>query len=133
MEYRADPELHNGKVLGTILEVRVGKNAPNANGTVESWWNDAQAGNALRTTYTSIADRFIEMNPGTGVTNLSIWYPEQDINHIQPYPWTLFQTRGDCATMENIRTNIKVHPRPVSDRVLKADLPRDTGYNNDQL
>ena len=72
----ADPELNKGKVLGTILEVRVGKNAPNYNGTVESWWNDAQAGNALRTTYTSIADRFIDMNSGTGVTNLSIWYPE---------------------------------------------------------
>lgn len=98
----ADPELNDGKVLGTILEVRVGKNAPNYNGTVESWWNDSQAGNALRTTYTSIADRFIEMNEGTGVTNLSIWYPEQDINDIQPYPWTLFQTGGDCATIENV-------------------------------
>jgi pectate lyase-like protein len=38
----ADPELNRGKVLGTILEVRVGKNAPNYNGTVESWWNDEQ-------------------------------------------------------------------------------------------
>jgi hypothetical protein len=38
----ADPELRQGKVLGTILEVRVGKNAPNYNGTVESWWNDYQ-------------------------------------------------------------------------------------------
>lgn len=98
----ADPELSEGKVLGTILEVRVGKNAPNYNGTVESWWNDAQAGGALRTTYTSIADRFIEMNSGTGVTNLSIWYPEQDIDDIQPYPWTLFQPGGDCATVENV-------------------------------
>jgi hypothetical protein len=98
----ADPELNNGKVLGTILEVRVGKNAPNYNGTVESWWNDAQAGNALRTTYTSIADRFIDMREGTGVTNLSIWYPEQDIDDIKPYPWTLFQATGDCATIENV-------------------------------
>lgn len=98
----ADPELNNGKVLGTILEVRVGKNAPNYNGTVESWWNDSQAGNALRTTYTSIADRFIDMNSGTGVTNLSIWYPEQDINDIKPYPWTLFQPGGDCVTIENV-------------------------------
>lgn len=98
----ADPELNNGKVLGTILEVRIGKNAPNYNGTVESWWNDSQAGNALRTTYTSIADRFIDMNSGTGVTNLSIWYPEQDINNVKPYPWTLFQPNGDCATIENI-------------------------------
>jgi hypothetical protein len=99
---RADPELNNGKVLGTILEVRVGKNAPNYNGNVESWWNDSQAGNALRTTYTSIADRFINMNSGSGVTNLSIWYPEQDINDIKPYPWTLFQPNGDCATVENV-------------------------------
>jgi hypothetical protein len=98
----ADPELNNGKVLGTILEVRVGKDSPNYNGTVESWWNDAQAGNALRTTYTSIADRFINMNSGTGVTNLSIWYPEQDISDIKPYPWTLFQPSGDCVTIENV-------------------------------
>ncbi len=98
----ADPELNGGKVLGTILEVRVGKNSSNYNGTVESWWNDSQAGNALRTTYTSIADRFIEMREGTGVTNLSIWYPEQDINDVKPYPWTLFQTSGDCATVENV-------------------------------
>jgi hypothetical protein len=98
----ADPELNNGKVLGTILEVRVGKNASNYNGTVESWWNDSQAGGALRTTYTSIADRFIEMNSGSGVTNISIWYPEQDINDIKPYPWTFFQPNGDCATVENV-------------------------------
>lgn len=98
----ADPEANDGKVLGTILEVRVGKDAPNHNGTVESWWNDPQANNVLHTTYTSIADRFIEMQSGTGVRNLSIWYPEQDINDVKPYPWTLFQNGGDCATMENV-------------------------------
>ena len=98
----ADPLANDGKTLGTILEVRVGKDAPNHDGSVESWWNDGQAGNALRTTYTSIADRFIEMNQGTGVTNLSIWYPEQDIHDIKPYPWTLFQTQGDCATIEHV-------------------------------
>ena len=98
----ADPDQNNGKVLGTILEVRVGKDSPNYDGSVESWWNDPQAGNALRTNVTSIADRFIEMQEGTGVTNLSIWYPEQDIDNIKPYPWTLFQTSGDCATVENV-------------------------------
>ncbi len=98
----ADPEKHDGKVLGTILEVRVGKDSPNHDRMIESWWNDGQAGNALRTTYTSIADRFIEMNAGTGVTNLSIWYPEQDFNDIKPYPWTLFQTSGDSATIEHV-------------------------------
>lgn len=98
----AAPESNNGMVLGTILEVRVGKNTPNYDGSVKSWWNDSQAGNALRTTYTSIADRFIEMNAGTGVTNLSIWYPEQNINDVKPYPWTLFQTQGNCATIEHV-------------------------------
>ncbi len=98
----ADPELHEGKVLGTILEVRVGKDSPNYDGTVESWWNDSQANNVLRTTYTSIADRFIDMKEGTGVTNLSIWYPEQVINDIKPYPWSLYQANGDCATVENV-------------------------------
>ena len=98
----AAPESNNGMVLGTILEVRVGKNAPNYDGSVKSWWNDSQAGNALRTTYTSIADRFIEMIAGTGVTNLSIWYPEQNINDVKPYPWTLFQTQGNCATIEHV-------------------------------
>ncbi len=99
---RANPELSDGKVLGTILEVRVGRDSENHDGVVESWWNDSQAGGALRTTYTSVADRFIEMMPGTGVTNLSIWYPEQKIDDIRPYPWTLFQPGGDCATIENV-------------------------------
>lgn len=98
----ADPEQHRGRVLGTVLEVRVGKDSPNHDGTVESWWNDPQAGNALHTTYTSIADRFIEMNAGTGVRNLSIWYPEQDACDVRPYPWTLFQAGGDCATVESV-------------------------------
>ena len=98
----ANPDANDGKVLGTILEVRVGKDSPNYNKSVESWWNDSQANNALRTTYASIADRFIEMNQGTGVTNLSIWYPEQNINDVKPYPWTLYQTSGNSATVENV-------------------------------
>jgi hypothetical protein len=98
----ADPELHGGKVLGTILEVYAGKDSPNHNGTVESWWNDPQANNALHTTYTSIADRFIDMREGTGVTNLSIWYPEQNIKDVKPYPWSLYQATGNSATVENV-------------------------------
>lgn len=93
---------NGGKVLGTILEVHVGENAPNHNGTVQSWWNDPQENNRLHTSYTSVADRFIEMNEGTGVTNLSIWYPEQDLKDVKPYPWTLYQTHGNSATVENV-------------------------------
>ena len=80
-----NPEKNNGKVVGTILEVRVGKDAPNYNSAVST-----------------VADRFIEMREGTGVTNLSIWYPEQDINDVRPYPWTFYQTNSDCATVENV-------------------------------
>ncbi len=98
----ADPELHGGKVLGTILMPCVGKDSPNYDGMVKSWWNDPQANNVLRTTYTSIADRFIDMREGTGVTNLSIWYPEQDIHDVKPYPWSLYQSIGNSATVENV-------------------------------
>jgi len=80
----------------------VGKDSPNHDGVVKSWWNDPQADNVLRTTYTSIADRFIDMREGTGVTNLSIWYPEQDIHDVKPYPWTLYQATGNSATVENV-------------------------------
>lgn len=98
----ANPEQNEGKVLGTILEVYAGKDSPNHNGTVESWWNDPQANNELHTTYTSIADRFIDMREGTGVTNLSIWYPEQNIKNVKPYPWSLYQATGNSATVENV-------------------------------
>lgn len=74
----ANPDLNDGKVLGTILEVRTGKDTQNN------------------------LDRFIEMPASTGVTNLSIWYPEQDIKDVKPYPWSLYQTSGDSATMENV-------------------------------
>ena len=89
-------------VGGTVLEVRAGEDSPNYDGKIESWWNDSQDNNALHSSFTSVADRFIEMNRGTGVTNLSIWYPEQDINNVRKYPWTLFQTSGDSATVENV-------------------------------
>ena len=97
-----DPVSNNGRAAGTILEVYAGKNAANYDGSVESWWNDSQANNKLNKSYTSIADRFIEMNEGTGVTNLSVWYPEQNIENVTPYPWTLFQAQGDCATIKNV-------------------------------
>ena len=33
---------------------------------------------------------------------------------------------------KNITTDIQVHPRPASNNVLKVDLPKATGFNNDQ-
>jgi hypothetical protein len=93
----ADPEKNGGRVLGTILEVRTGANSEGYDATVESWSDEFNA-----FAYTSVADRFIEMNESTGVTNLSIWYPEQNINNVAKYPWTLYQASGDSATVENV-------------------------------
>ena len=98
----ADPEQFDYKVLGTVLEVRTGDRSLNYDKNIESWWNDPQANNKLHTSYTNVSDRFIEMNDGTGVTNLSIWYPEQNLKDIKTYPWTLYQIQGDCATIENV-------------------------------
>ena len=98
----ADPEKNDGNVKGTILSVFAGENSPNYNGSVQSWWNDGQDNNKLHTSYTSVADRFIEMHEGTGVVNLSVWYPRQDINDVKLYPWTFFQVGGDCATVKNV-------------------------------
>jgi hypothetical protein len=89
-------------VGGTILEVRVGVDSPNYDRKVEGWRFNPHSNFAPHKAYTSIADRFIEMNSSTGVTNLSIWYPDQDINNVRKYPWTLFQTSGDSATLENV-------------------------------
>jgi hypothetical protein len=100
----ADPEEHGGKVLGTVLEVYAGKNSPNHDGYAKGQRVDPQAGNAVRDTYISIADRFIDMAQGTGVTNLSIWYPEQTLENGRavPFPWTLYQRGGNSATVENV-------------------------------
>ena len=87
---------------GTILEVRTGEDSPNHDKKIEGRRTNPYANNPFPKSYISIADRFIEMNRCTGVTNLSIWYPNQDINNVRKYPWTLFQTSGDSATVENV-------------------------------
>ena len=48
-----------------------------------------------------IADRFIDMREGTGVTNLSIWRPEQDIHDVNLI-WTLCKQPETSATVENV-------------------------------
>lgn len=45
---------------------------------------------------------FIQLKPSSGVTNLSIWYPEQSIDQPASYPWTFEQLPGDNATIENV-------------------------------
>ncbi|MFC5648227.1 glycosyl hydrolase family 28-related protein [Paenibacillus solisilvae] len=66
-----------GAVKGTILESYAGRG--DENGT-----------------------SFIQLQFSNGVTNLSIWYPEQTLNDPAAYPWTIEQLTGDSANVENV-------------------------------
>ena len=47
----------------------------------------------------------ITMERGTGLTNLAIWYPDQDPMKIVPYPWTIRTSEkatGDNLTIQNV-------------------------------
>ncbi|MCR2807056.1 S-layer homology domain-containing protein [Paenibacillus soyae] len=73
----ANPEAEGGAVKGTILAVYGGRGQ--GEGT-----------------------SFIQLQPSSGVTNLSIWYPEQTVSSPAVYPWTLEQLPGDSATIKNV-------------------------------
>ena len=94
-----DPDTNGGKVEGTILAVYTGHNTPRFNLYVPSDAYESQTGSGR---LDNVDDRFIHMVRGTGVTNLSVWYPNQDINSVVPYPWTFYQKSGDSATIDRI-------------------------------
>ncbi|QGQ98997.1 S-layer protein [Paenibacillus psychroresistens] len=48
------------------------------------------------------AHSFLSLEQSSGITNLSIWYPEQEYNNVVAYPWTLEQLSLDNATIENV-------------------------------
>lgn len=73
----ASPESVNGEVKGTILAAYAGKGNENE-------------------------PSFIQMAPVSGVTNLSVWYPEQSLSSPIAYPWTFEQLSGDSATIKNV-------------------------------
>src|SRR6056297_2163550 len=51
---------------------------------------------------------FIKVNRGSGVKDLSIWYPEQSATSVSPYPWTIHchpdgpEGRGDNTSVINV-------------------------------
>ena len=45
---------------------------------------------------------FINVSQCAGVRGLTLWWPEQKANDIQPYPFALKQLSGDSATFEDI-------------------------------
>lgn len=73
----ADPAAYGGAVQGTVLAAYEGR------------------GNEAGTS-------FIRMEPASGVTHLSVWYPEQTLSSPAAYPWTFEQLSGDSATVENV-------------------------------
>lgn len=72
-----NPDTVNKEVKGTILEAYGGKGDPTA-------------------------PSFIQLSPSSGVTNLSVWYPEQSASAPFEYPWTFEQLSGDSATIKNV-------------------------------
>lgn len=66
-----------GKVEGTILAAYANKNEPEA-------------------------DSLLMMQQASGVTNLSVWYPEQSALQPIPYPWSIEQMSGDSMTVANV-------------------------------
>ncbi len=62
-------------------------------------------------------DPFIKMTrSGAGIKNLSIWYPEQNISSVSPYPWTIYcrevSTSVINVTLVNSYNGIKIGPEP---------------------
>ncbi|GGG52736.1 immunoglobulin-like domain-containing protein [Paenibacillus radicis (ex Gao et al. 2016)] len=115
-----DASNYDGKIDGTILAVYAGHNSANYDTYVDSDERENQTGGKK---VANVSDRFIDMEQGTGVTNLSVWYPNQDINaetvvekrnadgqktgefetiHGIPYPWTFYQRTGNSATLDNV-------------------------------
>jgi hypothetical protein len=111
---------YDGKIDGTILAVYAGHNSANYDTYVDSDERENQTGGKK---VANVSDRFIDMEQGTGVTNLSVWYPNQDINATTlvekrnadgqktgqfenikgiPYPWTFYQRTGNSVTLDNV-------------------------------
>ncbi|MFD0670739.1 immunoglobulin-like domain-containing protein [Cohnella sp. GCM10027633] len=111
---------YDGTIDGTVLAVYAGKGSANYDTYVDSDERENQTGGKK---VANVSDRFIDMEQGTGVTNLSVWYPEQDLTAETvvekrnedgrktgefetirgiPYPWTFYQRSGNSVTLDNV-------------------------------
>ncbi|MDR3709511.1 MAG: glycosyl hydrolase family 28-related protein [Capsulimonadaceae bacterium] len=48
---------------------------------------------------------FVTLERGSGIRNLSIWYPNQSADAVTPYPWTIIsdpKAFGDCYTIQDV-------------------------------
>ena len=84
------------------LELKMGVHLKGVNETPQSW--EPQSGSILEPTEgrgDENSPSFIEMRSSTSVTGLTIYYPEQSVDNIQPYPWTI-QIRANPANAKEV-------------------------------
>jgi len=100
------------------LEVKAGVHLKGMNEAPQSW--EPQTGSILMPTEgrdNEDGAAFIEMRSSTSLSGVTIYYPEQNIDDIRPYPWTI-----------QIRAN-PLHPHEVAFDATIADLTLINSYN----
>ena len=84
------------------LVIRKGVHVAGVNQAPQSW--EPRTGAILMPTEgrgQENAPAFIEMRSSTSLTGVTIYYPEQKVDDIQPYPWTM-QIRGDPENPKDV-------------------------------
>jgi hypothetical protein len=84
------------------LVIRKGVHVAGVNQAPQSW--EPRTGAILMPTEgrgQENAPAFIEMRSSTSLTGVTIYYPEQKVDDIQPYPWTV-QIRGDPENPKDV-------------------------------
>jgi hypothetical protein len=100
------------------LELKMGVHLKGLNEVPQSW--EPQTGSILLPTEgrdNEDGPAFIEMRSSSSLTGVTIYYPEQNVDDIRPYPWTI-QVRGNPS-----------HPQEVSFDTTVADVTLINSYN----
>lgn len=84
------------------LVLKPGVHLMGVNAAPQSW--EPQSGTVLLAVEgrgDEAAPAFIEMRSSTSLEGVTIYYPEQKVDDIRPYPWTI-QIRGDAAVKNDV-------------------------------
>ncbi len=82
---RGDSGVFPKRQLGTVFDIACGKGQPNGTPT-------------------------IGMERGTGLRELTFWYPEQNASSPVPYPWTVYATAKNCGNNTTILNCVFLNP-----------------------
>jgi hypothetical protein len=102
------------------LEIKMGVHVKGLNEAPQSW--EPATGSILMSTEGKNDDNeddaaFIEMRSSTSLTGVTIYYPEQNVDDIRPYPWTI-RIRGNPS-----------HPKEVAFDTTVSDVTLINSYN----